>query len=123
MPKIFAVIILCLPWSALAQLNAQPDSVVSLQGHSAWQRIYRVPTILAGLSLVSMTDNEVFDKWEVREERNKIASSFRTHADNYLQFAPIVGVYALNAFGVSGKNRFVDRSVILIKFSLIGVSF
>ena len=36
------------------------------------------------------------------------------HLDNYLQFGPMVAVYALNAAGVRGRNNFMDRSIILI---------
>ena len=36
------------------------------------------------------------------------------HYDTYLMFAPAVSVYALNAFGVKGKNNFRDRSMIYL---------
>lgn len=36
------------------------------------------------------------------------------HVDTYLQFAPALSVYALNAFGVKGKNNFRDRTMIYL---------
>lgn len=36
------------------------------------------------------------------------------HYDTYLMFAPAVSVYALNVFGVKGKNNFRDRSMIYL---------
>ena len=36
-----------------------------------------------------------------------------TKLDNYLQYSPAVAVYALNAFGIKGKNNFRDRTIIL----------
>jgi len=118
MKTVSIFVFICFATSSFAQTN-KADSSAAHSEHSAWRRIYRTPTILVGLSLVAMTDNEVFDKWEVREERNKIAPTFRTHVDNYLQFAPIAGVYVLNAMGVYGKNRFLDRTAILIKSELL----
>ena len=35
-----------------------------------------------------------------------------TKIDNYLQFSPAVAVYALNAFGIKGKNNLRDRSML-----------
>lgn len=36
------------------------------------------------------------------------------HADTYLQFAPAVSVYLLNAFGVKGQHNFRDRTMIYL---------
>jgi membrane-associated phospholipid phosphatase len=41
------------------------------------------------------------------------------HLDTYLQFGPAVSVYALNAFGIKGKNNFRDRSMIYILSNVI----
>lgn len=35
-----------------------------------------------------------------------------TKLDNYLQYAPAVAVYSLNALGIKGKNNFRDRTII-----------
>lgn len=51
--------------------------------------------------------------YSIHNEMTKHYSAFRTPIDNYLQFAPTVGVYALNLAGVKGKNSFIDRSAIL----------
>ena len=39
--------------------------------------------------------------------------------DNYLQFAPVVTVYALNAMGIKGKHNFRDRSMIYLMSNII----
>ncbi len=41
------------------------------------------------------------------------------HYDNYLMFLPAASVYALNAFGVKGKNNFRDRSMIYLMSNII----
>lgn len=38
--------------------------------------------------------------------------------DNYLMLMPAVSVYALNAFGVKGKNNFRDRTMIFLMSSI-----
>jgi membrane-associated phospholipid phosphatase len=49
--------------------------------------------------------------------------SYTGHADDYLQYAPGVAVYALNAFGVKSKNNFGNRSAIIFKSLLINDLF
>ena len=39
--------------------------------------------------------------------------------DNFLMFVPAVSVYALNAFGVKGKNNFKDRTMIYLMSNII----
>jgi membrane-associated phospholipid phosphatase len=39
---------------------------------------------------------------------------FKTHADNYLQFAPAAIVYGLNLAGVQGKHNFADRTALYV---------
>lgn len=41
------------------------------------------------------------------------------HLDNYLQFAPVVSVYALNAAGIHGAHDLKDRTIILVLFEII----
>ena len=40
-------------------------------------------------------------------------------ADDYLQYAPLAAVYALNAVGIKGKNNFGNRTAIVIKSLLL----
>jgi membrane-associated phospholipid phosphatase len=45
--------------------------------------------------------------------------SYSGSVDDYLQYAPGIAVYALNAFGVKGKNNFGNRTAIVIKSLLL----
>ena len=70
--------------------------------------------ISAGTALHFSTDaKENFQDWV------QISFSYTGHADDYLQYAPGIAVYALNAFGVKGKNNFGNRSAIIFKSLLI----
>jgi hypothetical protein len=43
--------------------------------------------------------------------------------DNYLQYAPAVAVYGLNAIGIKGKNNFRDRTMIyLLSNAMMGIT-
>ncbi|MEP7373671.1 MAG: phosphatase PAP2 family protein [Chitinophagaceae bacterium] len=46
-------------------------------------------------------------------------ADFHTTIDNYLQYAPGLSVYALNAAGIKGKNNFRDRTTIYLLSNLI----
>lgn len=41
------------------------------------------------------------------------------HLDDYLQFAPTLSVYALNAAGIHGAHNFKDRTIILLMANVI----
>lgn len=105
--------------SLFSQTN---DSVWFIQKHQKmlnWKRAIIVPSIFITAGVVASTDNEIFDKWEVSEERNELIPKFRTHLDDCIQYAPIVAVYGLNAFGLKGEHDFANRTVLLIKSELI----
>ncbi len=58
--------------------------------------------------------------------RNTINSNlpgFHTKIDDYLQYTPAISVYALNAFGVKGKNNFRDRTIIFAMTNIISFAF
>ena len=86
---------------------------------SKWLKATKVPLILTAAGLYTGFKNNIFDKYEVREERNEILPSFRCHADDYLQYAPLVAVYGLNMVGIKGKNNFGNRTALMVKSELV----
>jgi len=53
----------------------------------------------------------------------KSDSTFSTKAESYFQFAPVILVYGLNLVGIPGKNRFIDRTVLLgMSGSIVAIS-
>jgi len=84
-----------------------------------WQKALAAPIVLISAGAYATIDNDLIDRIEIQEERNEWMPGFRHHADDYLQYAPIAAVYGLNAFGLKGKNDFVNRSAILIKSELL----
>jgi membrane-associated phospholipid phosphatase len=46
-------------------------------------------------------------------------ADFYTPIDNYIQYAPGLTVYVLNAVGIKGKNNFRDRTIIYLMSNLM----
>lgn len=73
-----------------------------------------VPAAMIGYGLIALNNPTLRDlnattKAELKEDH----PTFRTHIDNYLQYAPVAAVYILNAAGVHGKHNLRDRTIIL----------
>lgn len=95
------------------------DSLRYKQHDRRCKNVIGVPVILIGAGLITSTDNEVFDKWKIKDDRNKVAPHFHTHLDDYLQYSPIAAVYALDAFGVKARNNIANQTALLIKSELL----
>lgn len=110
---------------ACAQFNSQAivhyvDSTVTVKTKKAnRKRAIYIPVTLMTLGALGTLDNTIIDSKEIREERNEYTPHFHHNADNYLQFAPIIAVYGLNACGINGKNTFADRTALLVKTEVI----
>jgi membrane-associated phospholipid phosphatase len=103
------------------QAQAQPDGTRRIQSVKFYvsKLSPTVPLLLAGLGSLATTDNDLIDKQDFYEARNKLIPRFRTHADDYLQYAPIAGVIVLNAVGIKGKHDRINQAALLIKSELI----
>lgn len=84
----------------------------------AFRRAVIAPVLFTAAAL-STLDDDNDDKYEVQEERNRYIPNFRLHADDYLQYSPIMIVYGLNCLGVKGKNDLANRTAILIKSEVV----
>ncbi len=74
------------------------------------------PTLLiaTGTALHFSTDaKENFQDWA------QIHLPYSGSIDDYIQYAPGVAVYALNAVGLKGKNNFGNRTAIVVKSLLV----
>lgn len=77
---------------------------------------FLAPTLLiaTGTALHFSTDLKVnFQNWVQPN------FAYSGSIDDYIQYAPGIAVYALNAFGVKGKNNFGNRTAIVIKSLLL----
>lgn len=99
--------------------QAQSDTVYH---RHTFRHQFLAPAILLSTSMIAMTDNEVFDRWEIQEARQENFPHFKTSVDDYLQYAPAAAAYALDAFGVKGQHRLWPKTIMLMKSELVMVA-
>jgi membrane-associated phospholipid phosphatase len=92
-------------------LLTAPDTVKKLHS-KAWTLV--PPVALIGYGVTSFIIHPVrqFDYY-IYGDVKRTGPTFHTKAESYFQFGPIAMVYGLNLIGVSGKNRFIDRTALL----------
>lgn len=105
--------------SQIRNVSVDTLSINIRQGPKQFSKALRTPLLLIGAGVYAMSDNDVLSRYEFKEERDEYFPTFRHRADDYLQFAPIVAVYGLNALGIKGKHDFRTRSMLLLKSELI----
>jgi membrane-associated phospholipid phosphatase len=64
-------------------------------------------------------NDDVIDRYKIREERNEHVPNFHSTLDNYMMHAPVAIVYGLNMAGVKGKHDFRNRTLLLVKSEAI----
>ncbi|MFC4480010.1 phosphatase PAP2 family protein [Flavobacterium chungangensis] len=103
----------------LFSVNAQQnDSITKIDSTSHQLKFnYKqliIPGVLIGYGVIGLESDQLLSfnsqiKKEVTEDIDE-----KITIDDFSQYAPAASVYALNAFGVKGKNNMRDRSVILV---------
>ena len=83
-----------------------------------------IPAVLVSYGLVSLGNNAVRTlDYHTKDELQEDHPLFAHHLDNYLQFTPMVAVYALNLAGVKGRHGIADQTALyLLSFSIMNVS-
>jgi len=93
-------------------ITATPDTVKHLHS-KGWTWIPPVALVGYGFSsFVIKPVRNVDYYFKMRVARSD--PNYNSKAADYLQIAPAVMVYGLNLAGVEGKNRFVDRTALLV---------
>lgn len=98
------------------KVNGQNASSDSTDHEGTIRFKYRsliIPTVLIGYGVVGLTSPALKDvNNSIRKELS--AQHFRkVKLDNFTQYTPSLSVYALNAFGVNGKNNLKDRTIVM----------
>jgi len=122
--KLKKVLLLILLFGHLESFGQQPANRNSLkdttinktleeQNHSIITYIPPAAFITWGILSFHIKGIRQID-YNVYNDMQKDHPGFKTHADNYLQFAPAVIVYGLNLAGVQGKHNFTDRTALYL---------
>ena len=71
-----------------------------------------IPGVLIGYGVIGLESDQLLSfNSQIKEEVTEDIDQ-KVTIDDFSQYAPAASVYALNAFGIKGKNNFRDRSVI-----------
>lgn len=129
MKKLLIVLLCIISYQANAQLTdtikkdlfTAPDTVTHLHS-KAWAFVPPMALIAYGALSFPVHPIRRFDYY-VHSAVNKTIPNFHSTAESYFQFAPIAIVYGLNLAGVEGKNRFIDRTVLLgLSGGILGIT-
>jgi len=85
---------------------------------SARSLIVPASLIVYGFGSLTCGELQKLNK-KICEEVTEDASGFKTKTDDYLKYAPAVSVYLLNAVGIKGRHKILDRTVILAMATIL----
>ncbi len=102
-----------LSFSFLAGETTDRDSTKSSNFLQSYEATYIIPLALIGYGFIAVESEQLkFYNYETREElQENIDRKFTI--DDVSQYVPFLSVYALNAIGIEGKNRFKKRTCVL----------
>ncbi|QSB26381.1 phosphatase PAP2 family protein [Flavobacterium sp. CLA17] len=122
--KTISLVFLFSIFSATAQ---KTDSIAAIDGTVAHHIKFNykqliIPGVLIGYGVIGLESDQLLNfnsqiKKEVTEDIDE-----KITIDDFSQYAPAASVFALNAFGVKGKNTMRDRSVIFVTSYVIMAS-
>lgn len=110
------------PFQALSP-SLSNDSICSIKStlHKPLIGQFILPLAMFGTGFAFSCDNDLLDKYEVREERNERLGGFHTKVDDYLQFAPLATGYSMLALSGKGNAWHYTRQIMLTEF-ILGVT-
>ncbi|MGF7079930.1 phosphatase PAP2 family protein [Mucilaginibacter sp. UYCu711] len=102
-------------------LFTAPDTVKKLRS-KVWSFVPAAVAVSYGALSFAIHPIRRLDYY-VQTETNKTSPNFHSKAENYFQYAPVAMVYGLNLVGVTGKNRFIDRTALLgLSAGILGIT-
>lgn len=78
-----------------------------------------IPATLVGFGVIGLESESIKNINNSTRDEIKEHIDEKLSIDDFSQYAPFASVYALNAFGIKGKNNFKDRTIILTTAYLI----
>lgn len=111
------------PGDTLIKLSSDKEPIKHTENKKIGTSLI-VPAVLFTYGIISLEsdalqslDNKIKEEIWTENPHRKVS------IDNYLQYAPAIMVYGLNALGIHGKNNFRDRSYIyLLANTMMGVT-
>ncbi|TDW47728.1 PAP2 superfamily protein [Flavobacterium sp. 270] len=115
MRKIIILQLLLFGYSGWSQTKMQSDSIAkdTVQNIKFNYKQLIIPAVLIGYGFWGNESGQIKSfNTQIRDEFTEDIDR-KVSIDDFSRYVPAISVYALNAFGVKGKNNMRDRSVIL----------
>lgn len=112
MKSTFLVYLFFLPFIVQSQYKS-PDSLRLEKPIQIKYKALIIPSALICYGLIGLKNQDVQrintdTHYEIKEHIDH-----RLTIDDFSQYSPAIAVYGLNSFGINGKNRFKERTIIL----------
>jgi hypothetical protein len=123
MTKLLTISTIIILFNSITLAQSQDTVDLAEKRHlSSHQFAYKkiiAPAFLIGYGIYGLYNNDLQQiNLNIRSEVVKSVKR-KIHADDYLQFAPAVSVYALNLVGINGQHNLRDRTLILSTSTII----
>jgi membrane-associated phospholipid phosphatase len=101
-------------------LFAQSKDTVSLF-HKGLNTVPKwiAPAFCIGMGAYTWEDNGIYSSYDAYHDIQNNSPNFHSHADDFLQYAPLASVFAMGLFKNQTQHRFKDRVVITLKAEVI----
>ncbi len=97
--------------ASFVQSSAQVKDTISTVQKNKKTVLFRksiIPVSLIGVGLL-LNNSDLEKRWQT-EIRNKVGNEYDFPIDDYVQYIPIIEMYAADAFGVQAKNHWFDQT-------------
>lgn len=125
----FRIILIMLLLCAASGVSAADSLSCDVQRRCAFDDGHRLRAvdIVVPAALVGVSALYIENGWMVRQKRAVRYALVpkdrrKMHADDYVQYSPVVAVYGLNLAGVRGRHSFKDRTIMLaMSYATMGI--
>jgi len=108
-------------WAQIPPVTLHVEKTDTLPEQRGYEEVI-LPTSIVAVSALFVNNG-----W-LTQRREDVQDIFSAHGknhikiDDYMQYSPMLAVYALNLCGIKGKHSFVDRTIILaMSYAIMGM--
>lgn len=117
------IIIFCLFLTSFYPTYAQD----SLENKPKWYNSglansLKVPLTLTAIGIYIHQEDAVINRFEIKQELRENDSDFNTSVDDYLRYVPPAAVFAMDAFGMKGKNKPGRQALLFVKANTVAIA-
>jgi hypothetical protein len=90
--------------------NAQLDSISSISNPKQGKFLKSIILPISFITVGSFLSGSTFEKNFNKDLRNAVGNDYEFRIDDYVQYAPIIEMYAADALGIKSKNHWFDQT-------------